>query len=405
MLTAITRLVALAVSFVATATASHLIISVYGPQAFAIAMLIMTFQQLLSFTDFGMGGVVANLVRQSRTSGRQLDILALARPIKIVALPPICTIIILWVLFAVLHPPVSAWSVASLALLLCSIPLTLGHRMLVGAQRTALATGLNATASIIAVAHVALAVALNASQEVIYLAWPIGAVGSALLTTGVALRVLRVPIAHLALATARSPMRSKANISLRDAIPLLTITISTPLAYGTDRLIIGAMATLEDVAVYSIASQVYLPALSVVASTSLALWGETQAKKTLQARRLIFLLSCTGSVTISIGIPLYSHIVVGNSTYAPTNLTIGFAVLLAANGWVSPMMMRFVTGKALRFSATMVLLGAPLNIIGSLLLVGPLGVAGPVFMSTITLILLQGIPLHLYTRNKLNAHG
>ncbi|WP_349307487.1 hypothetical protein [Rhodococcus sp. IEGM 1305] len=193
------------------------------------------------------------------------------------------------------------------------------------------------------------------------------------------------------------------------ALPMLAISLALPVTFQADRLILAWTTELTDVATYSAAALVYLPALSVVQLGGRSLWGDFAANRGAEQLPVLFSRSLFASTAIaalgavglvSIG-PLISSIATSGSVIASREIFVAFALLLVVQGIHMPAGMYLTDTVGLRFQAMSAALMAVIALPSGVLLAKQIGVAGPIISTSISSIVIQVIPCIVFARMRM----
>lgn len=181
------------------------------------------------------------------------------------------------------------------------------------------------------------------------------------------------------------------------AWPMLVQMIALPLAMQSNRLILSHVSTVDELATYSLASQMYNPIFSVSVAASMALWpifakARSVGTSDVSARKLallfggLALLAVTAMTLVS---GFLADLASGGTIHLPLELLLAFSALMVVQAAKSPLGMYMTDARGLRFQAYMVLLMLPVNVGISILLASTLGAVGPVIGSIVGVFVFQ----------------
>jgi O-antigen/teichoic acid export membrane protein len=193
--------------------------------------------------------------------------------------------------------------------------------------------------------------------------------------------------------------------------PVLIITLATPIALQSDRIVLSHVSSTQAVADYSIAFQIFAPALVLIAASAQPLWpiytqARSEGKRGPSVVRLISLFcglgAVVGAVLALIANPMAS-LIGGHHVHISPLLAFsgGLAVVTAAASY--PVAMSLMDPVGVRFVVWCTAIALPLNIGLSVVLGKSLGAPGPLLASCIVGILVQAVPGLIYSRDRQTA--
>jgi O-antigen/teichoic acid export membrane protein len=191
--------------------------------------------------------------------------------------------------------------------------------------------------------------------------------------------------------------------------PALIVLLLGPITLQSDRLVLSHFGTADDVAVYSVGLQMFSPLFAIIPAAARPLWpifaqARVTGTKTVSLFKVI-LLFAAGTFVVAGGLVAVSGPVA--RVVSDGEIDIGIAVpLLFASGTMIqaitvPMAMALMYPAGLRVVARLSLIATPINLVGSILVAGSLGAAGPLYVGAVVTVILQMIPAALY----LMRHG
>lgn len=309
---------------------AYLQLSFAGPSQYALVAVVSTLPLLFSFSDLGLGAPVMSAYAKwltdrevaERTARAALRLLALVA-LVIVALSLIAAATQLWP--ALLGLDVSGpggWIVSGgVGLFALSIPFSLGARILSGIGRNAISALLPAIATGTSLAWTGVVVGLDAPAVALCLAVPGGFAVSAIVGFLIAMRATHGWRSVVRNSWLRQPARGL----LRGSGAALIVAIGLPLGLQSGRIILAHFSTPDEVAVFSLALQLYGVAWSVISVSGLALWPiftRRQDNSSDSMRlwwRFTALLGGVGLLALpafAFGLPLFTVIVSGGQLTA-----------------------------------------------------------------------------------------
>ena len=379
---------------------TRLVVSNVGEAGYATYALIVGLVALVPFLDLGIGAAVTDAVsrRDSSPAGDVASVIH--RSVRILGLLALGVIAVSWIfaglgLWApILGVPnssdVEIASAIGFTLFGISIPLSLGARILQGAERNYIAVGLQTLMALTGLFVVAIAAWLNAPLWV-YVSGPfLGAVVVAISTTLIASRVTGISLfssSHVA------PSPSVARL-LPIAGPMVIISLAEPVAWQADRLILSHFSTVNAVATYSLVFALFAPLSSLVAASGNSLWPLFAKRRVADTLRVRDLLTTTAGFAglgvllagalVAIG-PFLTRFMSKGTINVPTSLFMAFGiVIIIVSAW-APSAMTLTYPKGLRFMAGLTMAQVVTNIPLSIVLASKYGAVGPVVASGIVI--------------------
>ena len=403
------RMLVLPISAVLGIFVTRLIIDNYGQASYAQYMLLVGIVTLIPFADLGISASIMNAVagaNDPRTDGRLRGTLVTA--MRILA-GSASTLILISVILTVS----GSWEAllgeglmqpsGNLAAGLCLVVLALA--MLVGyGQRILIGLGLNflsvlvgglQTPIVLTVLFVAVRLQLDIGPYVAVVSYGTLVVTGAIMLT-LANRRVR-PILGEAFRSAWRVRSVNGERVFDTAWPMLIQMIALPLAMQSNRLILSHVATVDELATYSLASQMFNPIFSVSVAASMALWpvfakARSRNEDHVSPRRLSVMFGALGTVAVtamSLASGTLASFASGGTIEIPVGLLVAFSVLMVAQTAKSPLGMYMTDAKGLRFQAYMAMLMLPVNVGISILLAKQYGAAGPVVGSIVGVLFFQ----------------
>jgi O-antigen/teichoic acid export membrane protein len=404
------RLLTLPITGLSTLFFAHEIIVRRGSTAYAELALVWSIALLIQFADLGTGAAVVNAIAASedpRNDEAVLDtirsavrVLVLSAAVLIVATVGVRQTVGWDVLLRTAASPTSTNNATTLVLLCIAVglPIASWPRVLLGHGHNPMVVMLTALASPISLA-LGMCVLLMHGSFALLAAVPAVAnivVGTMAIGWIHRNRLLRLRAAVTGLWTNR--VRSGV---VTAALPMWIILVVQPAALQSDRIVLSWRSSGSAVATYSLAAQLYMPLLSVVAAAGAPLWpyfAGVRADRTLGVRdvvrvgRVVILTGTVLAILLAlVGQPI-AHMVGANVVLPGFGVFLAFALLLAVQTATTPFGMLMTDVPGLRFQAGA--LGAMLvvNLPLSWILAAALGDSGPVIGSTIAVASCQLLP-------------
>ena len=399
---------------------SRLIITHFGETAYAQYGLISALPNLLPFADLGIGAAVVNAIASSRKPASDREVgrtITSALRILIVSGALIALVSITlgvtgaWQLIlgrGVL--PGAGWiAMACLVIFGLALPLTIGQRTLIGLGKNPAQIATQATVApfmLLAVGATILVERSNGSILAVYSY--LAAAFVSLLCFVLANRAMSPQIA----AAFRDVPRLRSVPGERVmhlAGPMLIQMIALPVAMQTDRLLLSHFARTTDLAQYNLASQFFNIVLQTISAAGVALWPVFAKDRSTGTIRSPFSMAWvfTGASLLVAGVlcavlPWLTRFVSGGEISLGPVLVRSFVAFDAVQAAKYPLGMYMTDARGLRFQVPPILVLVPFNLAISWWLIAPLGAAGPIIGSTVTVFLCQVLPNIWYVRRDLH---
>jgi O-antigen/teichoic acid export membrane protein len=279
------------------------------------------------------------------------------------------------------------------------LPLGLSSRLLLGAERNDVAIAFQGSASIAALLIIVAAAAAHAPLWV-YVAAP---------SAGAALAAAAAwPMASSASGLSWSKTLRSASVLSHPgariahlAGPMLVITAAVPIAFQSDRLLLSHLSTLDQVAVYGVAAQLYSTLIGLAWASGISLWpmfARRRAYKPVSRRELIklSLVFWLGGIILAVALvaagPWVAQFVSKGKIEVGYGVFAAFGLLLVVHASWWPISMLLTDRDGLRFQATAYVAMMVLNVPASAALAQRIGAAGPVLGSVAASIVALWIP-------------
>lgn len=387
-----------------------------GPDVVGFVSLVVSFPALIPFVDLGLGAAIVNVVGEHKHREEiQAVVVRVLQLLTLVAL--------LMVALAVFLLPTSLWTPllgpvsqrigysglgASLFVIAWSlaVPLGVGERLLLGIGHN----WINVINGILPAVVTALVITALRSTNISPGLWPIafgvgalaGSLSAFILAYKTVREIFRGILPHL------MHWRSSRELRLLDtSLPMLVISIASPLALQSDRLILGHRGTTQDLATYAAAMWIYAPGSSVVAMAGIALWPALARRRAAGSvswhvqSRLMFI---SGGLALALGCgmlvvgPVVARIVLGSSPVQLLEVLLAMAGLLLAQAVHMPNGYLQTDPAGLRFQAVALAVMLPVNVALSWAWAARLGAVGPVLASLATWVFIVTLPVALRAR-------
>jgi O-antigen/teichoic acid export membrane protein len=411
---ALARVFSLIPAAIATLLASRLIIRHFGLNAFDSYALVVSLIALIPLNNLGVGAAVTSTFAANGTSdersrrvmltaARTLSVSTIALAVVTVALMSLN----LWptILGAASGPNLFV-GLAMLVYALTFLP-GLGQSMLLGVNRNHVAILVQTLLAPITLLIVVAVMVSNVDQRLVIITPTLALLIINLLTSMVAGRATGFSWLRLLRKIPRRRRFPGASIRAISG-PMLVVTLTLPLAYYTDRIVLSHFSTKQAVANYSVVLQIFTPVAALIAAAAQPLFpmyakARSEGRAGPRLGRVISVF-CVGSVLAAGLIVLVAnpigHLIGGNNINLGLFIPIACALSVAAQGLAFPLAMSMMDPQGLRFVATCATLAVPTNIGVSILLVKHYGAAGPLLATFSVGLLVQTLPGLVYSRSR-----
>lgn len=418
-------MVAVPLSAVLGIVVTRLLIEEYGEAAYAQYALIVGIATLLPFIDLGLGAAIMNAAaaaedprddeRLHLTLVSSLRLLGLSASV-VVGAAALITALGIWPVL--LGDAIDGDGAITAGLCLGVIGLTLlvavGQRLLAGLGRYVWVVVINAfqTPMVLLVLAVMIVTGLGDGVYLALVAYVVTAVLAAF-SLWQANRIVR-PTYGRALRDAFR-FRQVRGASVYDtAWPMLVVTVAGALALQTDRLVLSHVSTIDALAEYSLAWQIFNPAVAIVATATVALWpifARARAQgvaSEVSPERMAALFGGTAVVAVivlALVSGLLTDLASGGRIELSRGLVLGFAALVVVQAVKFPLGTYLTDPAGLRFQAAMISIMLPVKILVSLWLAGWLGAVGPVLGSILGVSLFEAVANLWFIRRRRARDG
>lgn len=406
-LSSLIRIITFPITAVATLISTYLTIGYAGATTFAAIAIIATIQQLVPYTDLGIGSGVINAVSTSKDDSNTLNAIASALRVLIVSAiivligGTLLTSTISWK--EVLHlgdsniGNIQIAFLGMIAVIAISIPLGVGQRVLTGLLRNPLAVGIGAIAPIVGLVITFAIVFFKMPVTLLVFPATLGSLCSAAVATIVALRQVSFKVRYII-----DFKKFRFPGLVRNGLWYMLIMIMSAFTLQYGRIILAARSDLSEVASFSLSIQMYAPLWSVFITAGTALWpifARRRADKVDNQLR---------SVLITIGYFVLAGVVclIGLASLGPWAASILSKGLIHASPWLlaSAGVLIVVQGAQLvlgvyltsptdfRFQALCGVVVAGSTVFGSWYLAPAMGASAPFFCAAISILLFNFIP-------------
>jgi len=416
---ALSRMLAIPLSAVLGIIVTRLIIEQYGQASYAQYALLVGIGALLPFADLGIGAVIMNTIAATDDPRRDEHLrLVLVSAFRVLT----CSAAVVVAAAAVLTAT-GAWptilgaglmhasgpTAAGLCLAVIGITLlvSVGQRIMAGLNRfyvVVILTGLQ-TPIVLATLLITDRLGVDIGGYVAVVSYLATFVTSAAVLA-MANRQVR-PVLLSALRDAAHVATVRGGQFLDTAWPMLIQMIALPIAMQTDRIVLSHVSTLDQLAEYSLASQMFTPMVGVIAVAGLALWpvfakaraqGKPSDVSPQQMAMLFGAVALVLGLVLSLASGILSELATGGRIVLTVPLLVSFCALTLVQALKYPLGMYLTDAPGLRFQALMIVLMLPVNLGLSLVLARSLGAPGPVIGSVVGVLVFQVLANWFYVR-------
>ncbi len=417
--TALSKVLVMGVAGVFGLINTRIIIGHFGTDAYAQNGLLATFPSLMPFTDLGIGAVILNTVAGSEDLPRD----AVVRRTLTTAVRVLLISSLVIATAGVVLGLLGAWpallgedlmdgggttATACLLVYAAALPLSVGQRIIVGMGRSAtqvISTGVVSPAltCMLLAAVVARLDAGNAVPVMSYLANTL----VSLICIVVAWRATRPLLADAMRDVPR--LRAVRGVRIIDtAGPQLFQSLVIPIAFQTDRLLLSHLGEDGSLAQYNLAAQLFNLLTQTVAVTGVAMWPHFAKARARGRIESPFAASAAfaglgGALGLLLALlsPWAARVLSDGAISLPAALLAANVVNVVIEAAKQPLGMYMTDPAGLRFQMLPVLILVPMNLALSWALIAPLGSAGPIVGSVLSVIVCQVIPYGLWVRRDL----
>ncbi|ABM09131.1 putative integral membrane protein [Paenarthrobacter aurescens TC1] len=379
--------------------------------------LVASLLPLLAFLDLGFGGAVTNWAAEYSDSGdrsagdgtrsrrpARLKLRSrLAHSLRVTTIPMMLCVFLalaglIWAVagnLSWLDMPGGILMLA-LAVYCVTIPFSILSKMLVGTGRTSTWIFIQLIQPVTALVVVATVVALH-SASLAPVTPSIALLAMCFLGAIYGVRSVRLPFS---LELYRHPEAAHREEKLFSAAwPMMIILVANPLALSTDRLILSQVATTDDVASYSLAAQMFSPALALLSATGLSLWPIFAKRRFRgEATRPWAMTASFGAVALVVSgglyliSPWFVSLVAGDKIELTTSLILCLSAAFVVQAIQLPLGMSMMQGRALKVQAFLLVLMFASKFALSFAFIPILGSGGPALATAISILVCQVIP-------------
>lgn len=408
-------------SFVPTAAAtlltSRLIIEHYGVVAFDSFALMFSLINLIPLNNLGVGAAITSAYADEggAPDHPQRTVLTAAR---VLALSSVATAAVAGLISALgLWPTLlggasgpNLWVGIAMIVYAVSFLPGLGQSVLLGVHRNHVTIVVQAFFNPLIALLTLMIIVAGVSGDVVIVVPCVAIVLVNIVTSMLASRAAN--LSWLSIARRMPSRRRFPGASIRAMSgPVLLITLATPIALQSDRIVLSHVSTTQAVAEYSIALQIFAPALVLIAASAQPLWpiytkARSQGERGPGVLRVIGLFFAAavvvGAILALLANPV-ATLIAGSRVHIRPLLAFAGGLAVVTAGLSYPVAMSLMDPVGVRLVVWCTGLALPLNIGISIVLAQHLGASGPLLASCIVGILVQALPGLIYSRDRQGA--
>ena len=407
---AIARTLSFIPTAIATLITSRLVIQKYGIDSFDSFALILTLINLIPLNNLGVGAAVTSAYASDGPT---------AEHSKRVTLTAARTLVVSTVGTAAIAlglSAVNAWPTllgkasgpnwfcgVAMAIYALSFLPGLGQSMLLGVHRNHVTVIVQTFFTPLILVGTVSIIAFGATGDAVMLVPPAALTAINILTCVLASRDTGISWAWLVRALPSRTRFPGAPIRGMSG-PVLLITLATPIALQSDRIVLSHVSTTQAVANYTVLMQIIAPALALIAASAQPLWPIYTAARA-EGRRgpslgKMLVIFCGSALVLGAVLALLSnpiaYLIGGHKIHLGWLLPVsgGLAVMTAAASY--PVAMALMDPAGVRLLSVLTGVALPVNIALSVFFGRWWGAPGPLLASVLVGILIQTLPALLY---------
>ncbi|WP_394280183.1 lipopolysaccharide biosynthesis protein [Microbacterium sp.] len=413
------RLLVMPVSALLGILVTRLILDNYGEATYAQYMLLVGVAALLPFADLGLSAAILNAAsaaKNPRTDAHLRGVL-----VSCMRLLACCAIVLVSVAIAIYA--LGYWDVllggglslesGALAATICLAVLALNLLVSFG-QRILIALGLYTLVVLLSVLQtpvvlLVLWVTISTGADGGYIA--VASYAGTFLVSVIAfvIAVRRIsPAIGVAIRQSLSPQVRGERV-FNVAWPMLVQMIALPIAMSSDRLVLSHLGSLDDLTEYSLAMQMFSPALGVLTSAGAALWpvfararsAGVDAPYSPHAMAGMFaVLAVAGCGLIFVLSGWLADLASGGRIQLGWQILVAGSVFIVVQAVKQPYGMALTDARGLAFQAVCAVVLLPVNLGLTIALTPSLGAPGPLIGSIVAVVACQLVPNVILVRRR-----
>lgn len=405
------RVIILPVNAVLGLLSTRLIIEHFGQGAYLQYGLLVGIAALLPFADLGISAAIMNAVGESDHPARDDRV----RRVLITSMRILFGAMVVIVMTAVVLTLAGAWPpllgegllpgsgpiAAGLCLGVYGLNLLVGfgERILIGLGKNHVAIlvlGLQTPVMLVVIVVVTL-LGLPAGGYLAVMAYVVLLVLGAVMLARAA-RLVR-PVVGQAARAARHVRTERGGRVFDVGWPLLVQMVALPVALQTDRIVVSHLSSLDELAKYTLGSQLFAPVLAVIGSAGAVLWpifararAQGSDEGVTSPNTLAVGFAAAAAVVCVVIAAVSPWLAAGasdGSIELPVSVLAAFSALMVVQAARYPLGSYLTDAPGLRFQAWLILGMLPVNLALSVLLTPALGAVGPLLGSIVSMTVFQ----------------
>lgn len=405
------RLASFVPTAIATLLTSRLIISRFGIESFDAFILILTLISLVPLNNLGVGAAVTSAYAAEGPASEH------ARRVTLTAARVLTVSTLGTATAALLLSAAGAWprllGASSGPNLYCGVAMAiyavsflpgLGQSMLLGVHRNHVTVLVQTFFTPTILVGTGVIVLLGVGGDAAMLVPPAALVVNNAITCVLAARATGVSWSWLLRSIPLRAREPGASIRAMSG-PVLLITLATPIALQSDRIVLSHVSTRQAVADYSVLFQIIAPAIALIAASAQPLWpvfteARAQGRPGPSLLRLLVLFcgagAALGALLALIADPV-ADLIGGDAISLGVLLPVSGALMVVTAAASYPVAMSLMDPDRVRVGAFLTVLALPLNIGLSIWLAGVVGAPGPLLATVAVGIGVQAVPGLIYS--------
>lgn len=414
---ALARMVSFLPTAVATLLTTRLVVDRYGLAAFAGFALILSLINLIPLNNLGVGAAVTSAYASGGV-GMEYAERTLLTAARVLTLSTIATALVATAIGAAgLWPALlgdssgpNAWVALALGIYALTFVPGLGQSMLLGVHRNHITVIVQTFFNPLILVLVGAAVFFDAGGAAVIVAPSVALLIVNSVTGLIAGRAVRTSWRRMLRRLLDRRRYPGASIRAMSG-PVLLITLSTPIALQSDRIVLSHVSSTHAVADYSVAMQIFAPALALIAASAQPLWpvwaqARSRGRRGPDITRVVggFSLAALllGTALALVADPA-ATLIGGSRIHVDPLLAAAGALMVVTAAASHPVAMSLMDPVGVRFVLWCTGLALPANISLSVVLGHRLGAPGPLLATVVVGLFLQTLPGLVYSRDRQSA--
>ncbi|MCW2950712.1 MAG: polysaccharide biosynthesis protein, partial [Thermoleophilia bacterium] len=190
------------------------------------------------------------------------------------------------------------------------------------------------------------------------------------------------------------------------AVPKFLIAVTAASTLHADRIVLNHVGSTESVASYSLAAQIFAPALAVITAGVAPIWPmyEKARSQGAPAPRVIYVMAAFTAGAALMCVPLVlvasyaASLISDDRVGVSLGLALSWACVIVAQAAAASVAMTRMDRDGIRFISRWCIASAPVNIALSVVLAATWGAAGPLIATALTVTVMQAMPIYLFHR-------